>query len=61
MDVKWICNIERGDGLFRGENFHNLDDKWRMIIPFKFRDALSDRFIITKGLDRCLFVFTLTE
>jgi MraZ protein len=32
-----------------------------MIMPVRFRDALSGQFIITKGLDKCLFVFTMEE
>jgi len=47
--------------LFRGEHFHSVDEKGRMIVPARFREALSGQFIITKGLDKCLFVFTLDE
>lgn len=44
-----------------GEYAHNIDDKGRLIIPSKFRDALGETFVITKGLDHCLFVFSMTE
>ena len=47
--------------LFRSEHFHNVDAKGRMIVPARFRDALSNQFIITKGLDKCLFIFTMEE
>jgi len=43
--------------MFRGGFAHNFDDKGRIIIPLKFRSLLGDKFVITKGLDRCLWVF----
>lgn len=47
--------------MFRGGFAHNLDDKGRVIVPQKFRLNLGERFVITKGLDRCLWVFTEEE
>lgn len=44
-----------------GEFQHNIDDKGRVIIPAKFRDELGDLFIITRGLDKALFVYPLNE
>ena len=44
-----------------GEYAHNIDDKGRLIIPSKFREALGEPFVITKGLDHCLFVFSMAE
>jgi len=44
-----------------GEYTHNLDSKARVAIPAKFRQKLEDGAIITRGLDRCLFVFTRKE
>lgn len=44
-----------------GEYDHQLDTKGRMIIPSKFRYDLNERFIITRGLDKCLFGYTLDE
>ena len=41
-----------------GEYRHNIDDKGRLIIPSKFRDELGDAFYITRGLDKCLFVYS---
>ncbi len=47
--------------MFMGEYDHQLDTKGRMIIPSKFRYDLNERFIITRGLDKCLFGYTLDE
>lgn len=47
--------------MFIGEFTHNLDVKGRVAIPVKFRDKVSSGAIITRGLDRCLFVFTNKE
>ncbi len=46
--------------MFMGEYDHQLDTKGRMIIPSKCYD-LNERFIITRGLDKCLFGYTLDE
>lgn len=43
--------------MFTGEYQHNIDPKGRLIIPSRFRDELSEDFIITRGLDGCLFVY----
>jgi MraZ protein len=47
--------------MFIGEHTHNLDTKGRMAIPAKFRRALVDGVIVTRGLDHCLFLFSKTE
>lgn len=44
-----------------GEFHHNIDEKGRLIIPSKFRSELGERFIITRGLDKCIFVYSLIE
>jgi MraZ protein len=44
--------------MFIGEYTHNLDSKGRVAIPVKFRQKLTGGAIVTRGLDRCLFVFT---
>lgn len=44
--------------MFIGEYDHNLDAKGRVAIPAKFRNRLSGGAVVTRGLDRCLFVFT---
>jgi MraZ protein len=47
--------------MFMGEYHHNIDNKGRIIVPSKFRDDLGEMFIITRGLDQCLFGYPLTE
>lgn len=47
--------------MFMGEYNHTIDPKGRLIIPAKFREALGDEFVVTKGLDGCLFVYANTE
>ena len=44
-----------------GEYNHTIDAKGRLIIPSKFRDMLGDEFVVTKGLDGCLFVYDNAE
>ena len=44
-----------------GEFEHNLDAKGRMIMPAKIRYDVGDTFVITKGLDGCLFGFSMNE
>ena len=47
--------------MLMGEYHHNIDEKNRLIIPSKFRSELGEKFIITKGFDKCLFVYSLAE
>jgi MraZ protein len=47
--------------MFIGEYQHAVDTKNRMIIPSKFREALGSKFVLTKGLDGCLYAFTMDE
>jgi MraZ protein len=42
--------------MFMGEFNHTVDDKGRVIIPAKFRDSLGEVFVVSRGLDGCLFV-----
>lgn len=53
--------VESGGIMFIGEYNHNIDTKGRIIIPSRFRDELNDTFIITRGLDKCLFVYPKQE
>lgn len=45
--------------MFLGEYQHNIDPKGRLIIPSKFRELLGEQFVLTKGLDGCLFVYPM--
>lgn len=47
--------------MFMGEYNHTIDAKGRLIIPSKFREVLGDEFVVTKGMDGCLFVFDNKE
>lgn len=47
--------------MFIGEYSHSLDNKNRMIIPAKLREELGGKFIITKGLDGCLYAYPMEE
>ena len=44
-----------------GEYEHSLDIKGRLIMPAKLRETIGEKFIVTKGLDGCLFAFSLVE
>ena len=44
-----------------GEYHHNIDEKGRLIIPSKFREEIGNSFVVTRGLDGCLFVYPITE
>jgi len=47
--------------MFMGEYRHSIDEKGRLIIPSRFRDALGTTFVLTRGLDQCLFVYPQEE
>lgn len=47
--------------MFYGEFQHTVDPKGRVIVPSAFREELGEKFIMTKGLDECLFVYSMTE
>lgn len=47
--------------MFMGEYNHTVDPKGRLIVPSKFREQLGNEFVVTKGLDGCLFVYTNEE
>ena len=46
-----------GMSMFMGEYHHSIDDKGRLIIPSKFRNDLGDEFVITRGIENCLFAY----
>ncbi|MEI3610992.1 division/cell wall cluster transcriptional repressor MraZ [Pseudogracilibacillus sp. SO30301A] len=47
--------------MFMGEYQHNIDMKGRMIVPAKFREGLGESFVLTRGLDKCLFAYPMEE
>ena len=47
--------------MFTGEYNHTVDAKGRLIVPAKFREQLGDEFVVTRGLDGCLFAYALNE
>ncbi|ABY93290.1 MULTISPECIES: division/cell wall cluster transcriptional repressor MraZ [unclassified Thermoanaerobacter] len=47
--------------MLMGQYEHTIDAKGRVIIPAKFREELGEKFVLTKGLDNCLFVYSLEE
>ena len=47
--------------MFMGEYNHTIDAKGRLIVPSKFREQLGNEFVITKGLDECLFVYPMDQ
>ena len=47
--------------MLMGEYHHTIDDKGRIIIPSKFREELGEKFVITRGIEKCLFVYSLSS
>lgn len=47
--------------MFMGTHDHSIDTKGRVIVPAKFREALGESFVVTLGLDGCLFVYPQEE
>ena len=58
---KWQTTLKEGDPMLTGEFNHSIDSKGRLIIPSRFREELGQEFVMTKGLDGCLFVFPQNE
>ena len=60
-----VAVVESGEKwgiiMLMGEFHHNIDEKGRLTLPAKFREELGDNFIITRGLEECLFVYTNDE
>ncbi|GGE41285.1 transcriptional regulator MraZ [Pullulanibacillus camelliae] len=47
--------------MFMGEYQHSIDEKGRLIVPSKFRDDLGTTFVLTRGLDQCVFGYPMDE
>ena len=47
--------------MFMGEFQHTIDTKGRLIMPAKLREKLGEKFVVTRGLDGCLFGYPLSE
>ena len=47
--------------MFIGEYEHSVDVKGRIIMPSKLRENIGEKFIVTKGLDKCLFAYSKSE
>lgn len=56
-----LCLEVEGYEMFMGEYRHNVDAKGRLIVPAKFRESLGETFVLTRGLDRCLFGYPMSE
>ena len=64
VNLRRLCNALRGRPIwmvvivmFMSEYNHTVDAKGRLIIPSKFRDRLGEEFVVSKGMDGCLFVY----
>ena len=44
-----------------GEYEHSMDNKGRLIMPAKLKESIGEKFVVTKGLDGCLFVYSQAE
>ena len=58
---KWCKVVKGGVEMLLGEYEHTLDIKGRLAMPAKLRESLGNKFIITKGLDGCLFVYDMEQ
>lgn len=47
--------------MLMGEFQHNIDAKGRLIVPSKLREELGEKFVLTRGLDGCLFGYPMSE
>lgn len=55
------CGKKWGINMFMGEYRHSIDEKGRIIIPSKFRNELGTSFVVTRGLENCLFIYSQEE
>ena len=47
--------------MLMGEFHHNIDDKGRLVIPTRYREEIGESFVITRGLEKCLYAYSMTE
>lgn len=47
--------------LFKGEHHYSLDEKGRIVLPPRFRQALGNKVVVTRGLDECVAVYAPAE
>lgn len=47
--------------MLMGEFHHTIDEKNRLIVPAKFREELGNSFVVTRGLEGCLFAYPIVE
>lgn len=59
--MKWESPHPENSTMLIGEYRHTMDDKNRLSVPAKFRKELGKKIIMTRGLDRCLFVYPINE
>ena len=61
VDCEYQVEIGGYLSMFRGEFQHSIDAKGRLIVPSKLREKLGEKFVVTRGLDGCLFGYPLSE
>ena len=54
-------NFQEEEVMFMGTSKNSIDEKNRVIVPSKLRAELGSRCILTKGLDRCLYIYTTSD
>lgn len=45
--------------MFTGEYHHSVDEKGRLVLPAKYRNELGEKFVITRGIEHCLYVYSI--
>ena len=61
VDCEYQVEIGGYLSMFMGEFQHSIDAKGRLIVPSKLREKLGEKFVVTRGLDGCLFGYPLSE